>query len=690
LPSPKKLTSVAVMAGVNKTGVVRVAAADVASMLNMPVQPLLTAIQARTISVTNNGKPVAWSSTAANDAILFYGEKGDTIFSNDRVYRIELGTATPMSIVQVAAAAAPLTTFEATRELETDAFAATVLPLDPNGDYWFWDYILSGDPTDGRRTFNVNIPSVASAGGASLQVRLQGAQAGTPHRARVSLNGAPVGEVTWSSIDAKSSDLALPAALLRDGANDITVEGVLEPGTSFDVFYIDGFSVRYQRKAIPEGAALQLTPPADRQVTAGPFATLPLALDITSPLQPRMLQNGAFAGGNLSFVAPAGVQSIFIAERSAFVAPSFLRGSEPASLMSNRTGADYVVITPAALRDGAQTLANFRASDGLQTLVVDLDQIYDEFNGGNPNPSAIRSFIAFTSRWSRRPKYFVLIGGGTIDYRGIQTAPGPMPPMMFKTSDGLYASDSLYADRNLDNVPDVAIGRIPVNDANELNAYLQKLSASTRTNPAASKIVWSADAVDRGASFRDASLRAEAPLASRPATRVYLDELGGDGGRAALLGAWQTGTPLVNWIGHGGLDRLSSSSILTVDDAPTLTSSGPLPVVVAMTCTINRFDIGVVDSLGAALTRAPNAGALAVWSSSGMSVHGDAQELGRTFLRLAVKTPNARIGDLVLQSITANPSLGESGPLYLLLGDPALRLSLPAESAPTGPRSAKE
>jgi hypothetical protein len=688
--SPKKLNSVAVMAGVNKTGVVRLAAADVASMLNLPLQPLLSAIQARAVAVTSNGQPVAWIPTAANDAILFYGEKGDTIYSSERVYRIELGAATQMSSVQVTPGAGPLTTFNAKRDLQTDAFAATALPLDPNGDYWFWDYVLSGDPTDGRRTFTVNIPSVGSASNATLQVRLQGAQANTPHRARVSLNGAPVGEVTWTSLDAKTATLAIPAGLLRDGSNDIGVEGVLEPGSTFDVFYIDGFNVGYQRKAIPEANALALTPPADRQIAAGPFATLPLVLDTTNPLQPRILQNAAYAGGNVSFTAPAGVQSVYFAEASAFVAPSFLRGSTPPSLMSNRSGADYVVITPAALRDGAQMLANFRTADGLQTLVVDLDQIYDEFSGGNPSPNAIRQFIAFTSRWARRPKYFVLIGTGTIDYRGLQDSPGLMPPIMFKTSDGLYASDSLYADRTLDNVPDVAIGRIPVRDGSELNAYLQKLAAATRANTASSKIVWSADAVDRGANFREASLKAEAALAGRPATRIYLDELGGTGGRNALLSAWQTGTPLMNWIGHGGMDRLSTSSMLTADDAPALTSSGPLPVVVAMTCNINRFDVGAVDSLGAALTRAPNAGALAVWSSSGLSVNGDAAELDRTFLRLAAKTPNARIGDLVVQSVTANPSLGESGPLYLLLGDPAIRLSLPAESAPTGPRSGKE
>jgi hypothetical protein len=675
--SPPVPDPVAVMVGVGRTGVVRVPAADIAANLNVPLPTVLSAIAGGSILVSNNGVPVSWSANAAHDAVLFYGEKGDTIFSDSRYYRLEIGAGPPMSIVQVTGSAAPLTTFPAARELETDAFAATVLPLDPNSDYWFWDYVLSGDPTDGRKTFNVNIPAVASTSGATLQVRLQGALAGTPHRARVWLNNVPIGEITWNALDGKTADIAIPAALMHDGNNSLAVEGLLEPGVSFDVFYVDGFRVSYQRKANPEEATLALVPPADRQVTAGPFATLPLALDITDKLHPRMLQNGSFVGGNLSFVAPAGVQSIFISERAGFVAPTSVRGSAPATLMDNPSGADYVVITPASLRAGAQTLADFRAGDGLRTLVVDLDQIYDEFNGGNPNPAAIRSFIAFTSRWQTRPKYVALIGTGTIDYRGIQTSPGPMPPMMFQTADGLYASDSLYGDRNFDNLPDVAVGRIPVSTSEELDAYLQKLLDTTRVETADSKLIWSADAVDQGANFRQASRRAETPLMARPAARIYLDELGSDGARTALLGAWQSGATLVNWVGHGGLDRLSTTSLLTVDDAPALTSTGPLPIVVAMTCSINRFDIGVVDSLGAALTRVPNAGALAVWSSSGMSIHSDAAGLGRTFLRLAATQPDARVGDLIVQSLAASKNLGETGPLYLLLGDPALRLALP-------------
>ena len=142
-------------------------------------------------------------------------------------------------------------------------------------------------------------------------------------------------------------------------------------------------------------------------------------------------------------------------------------------------------------------------------------------------------------------------------------------------------------------------------------------------------------------------------------------------------------TPLVSWLGHGAVDRISNASVLTVDDVPTLTSSGPLPILVAMTCTINRFELGDFEALGAALTRTPGAGAVAVWAASGLSMHAKATDLERTFIRLAAKTPNARVGDLIVQSLQANrAAIGETGGVYLLLGDPAIRLTLPAEVAP--------
>jgi hypothetical protein len=105
-----------------------------------------------------------------------------------------------------------------------------------------------------------------------------------------------------------------------------------------------------------------------------------------------------------------------------------------------------------------------------------------------------------------------------------------------------------------------------------------------------------------------------------------------------------------------------------------------------MTCTINRFEDGTVEPLGAALTRDGNAGALAVWSSTGLSVHGEATQMQQTFMRLASNAPTARIGDLIQQTLSSNS--GETAGLYVLLGDPAVALDLPKEVTNGGQTSA--
>jgi hypothetical protein len=106
-------------------------------------------------------------------------------------------------------------------------------------------------------------------------------------------------------------------------------------------------------------------------------------------------------------------------------------------------------------------------------------------------------------------------------------------------------------------------------------------------------------------------------------------------------------------------------------------SEGRLPVLVAMTCTINRFEIGVVEPLGMALTRQADGGALAVWSATGLSNHEHARELQRTFMRLAAAKPQLRVGDLIVQTLAAHPS--DTTGIYVLLGDPAVTMQLPKE-----------
>jgi peptidase C25-like protein len=667
----KKETPVAVMVGVRQTGIVRVAYGDLAPVLETTASSIEKSVQKGNVSVTSNGTPIAW--TTDGGAILFYGEKTTSIYSNDRVYRIELvNGGAKMATVNVSSAAAPVSSFTASQELETDAFFATILPLDPQGDFWFWEAFISGDPTYGRKTFNVNVPAVASASSATLNVRLQGAFKDGQHHAKVSLNGVPVGDATWQSFGATTAKFRIPSAVLRDGANEIVVEGVLEGDATFDIFYVDGFSVGYQKFARPEGGQIEVN--RSGAVGAGPFASAPFVLDITNRNRPSILQGASFSGGIAALNTPPASKDLFFAQ--SFVTPSFLRGAAAPKLKTSQR-ADWVIVAPTGFRAGAESLAQLRQAEGLATLVVDLNQVYDEFAGGNSTPLAIRDFFTTAMNWKPAPKYFVLAGVGTVDYRGILLTPGPMPPMMTSTPDGMYASDSLFVDRNGDRLPDAAIGRIPVSTPAELSAYVAKLIANGQINSSSLPMVFSADAIDQSTDFRHASQIAEAPLAPRPTTHVYLDDLGGPASHDALMNAWHFGTPLMSWVGHGGLDQLSAAGILSSYDSPDLTSTGRLPVFVAMTCTINRFENGYVDPLGTALTKEAGAGAVAVWSASGLSQHSEASEIQNTFMRLAGQTPGARVGDLVVRALATHA--GDTSSVYLLLGDPAIKIDLPAQ-----------
>lgn len=657
----------AVMAGVRETGIVRVPFTDLATRFATTAANIAKNAEKGHLSVTTGGQAVAY--TTISDAILFFGEKSDSIYSAERVYRIAQEKGQTMANVAVGASGASLSVFNGQLNAETDAFPATVLPLDPEGDYWFWDYVISGDATLGRKTFALTVPDVAETSGATLEVRLQGALANASHIARVKVNGVPIGELTWSSLDAKTSTLALPADVLVDGANQVEIEGVLAPSAPFDIFYVDGFTVRYQRFARPVDGAIEAK--LTTAITAGPFTSAPVVLDITKRLTPTLLTGGSFASGNVSIALPSKAKSVFAAGQ--FIAPSSYRSSTDVSLKTPR--ADYIVIAPSSMRSGADALASLRQREGLKTLVVELDQVYDAFSHGMSTPHAIRAFVAAAMKSSQKPRYIVLAGSGTFDYRGIMQSPGAVPPLMIRTADGLFASDVKMA-------AGVAIGRIPVTNNADLLAYVGKLRDHS-TPAAGNPIVFTADAADGETNFGTASDEAAQPLEGRPHERFHVDGLGAHATRDALLGTWTSGTPLVSWIGHGGLDQLGSSGILTAGDAPSLLAQGRLPVLVAMTCTINRFEIGVIaEPLGVALTRQSDGGALAVWSATGLSNHEHARELQRTFMRLAAARPELRVGDLIVQTLAAHPS--DTAGIYVLLGDPAVTMQLPKEIANGG------
>ena len=194
-----------------------------------------------------------------------------------------------------------------------------------------------------------------------------------------------------------------------------------------------------------------------------------------------------------------------------------------------------------------------------------------------------------------------------------------------------------------------------------------------------SDLVMASDAADRGADFAadSAQIAGQFP-ASYTVDRIDLTATPLASARAQLLGEINSGTAFLNYMGHGALDRLSAGGLLTSADVPGLTNGERLPVVTAMTCTINRFEVPGIPALGELLVKSGGGGAAAVWGPTGLSPNGEAKLLAERFYHAS----DARLGDRVLRAITEFRALGGSPDLpriYDLMGDPALRIpALPA------------
>jgi hypothetical protein len=244
---------------------------------------------------------------------------------------------------------------------------------------------------------------------------------------------------------------------------------------------------------------------------------------------------------------------------------------------------------------------------------------------------------------------------------------------------GLIAADQRFVDRDGDGLGDLAIGRLPAATADELAGMIDKLVAYEEAAPPLDRrAVLLADGPDAGGNYTAksetvAEQLGEAGLRETDLQRLYLERMTAATARAGLLAGLRSGVDLVNYYGHAGVTSLDHG-LLTVADAAGLADQGELPVLLGMTCLINRFEFPQLISLGEAMLLNPAGGAAAVWSSGGYSYDSSAALLNAAFLQTALGPVPVRLGDAVQAALrAAKPTAGFANApgVYNLLGDPA-------------------
>ncbi|HBL29445.1 MAG TPA: hypothetical protein DD490_21645 [Acidobacteria bacterium] len=687
-------------------GLIRLSAASLAAATGRSLDRVERQIGNGQIVISRDGLPVAWHPERRKDgsaaALLFLGEAADSLYSTAAVYKLDLdaanGTLLATGLVAGTPGGSPKNTFPERQRTEQDRLPATAIALDPASDYWFWEFLQGGDATFGVRTFSLDAPGVEPTGAAELAVDLHGATTtGTlgEHRVEVRLNGVFLGETQWQGIGSQRALFAVPAGTLHAAGNQVELTARLGNGAPYSFTYVEGFDLAWRRSFQAEGESLTFAPDGAGGVTVAGFASPDIwLLDIGDPRNPRRL-----AGATVAADSPTGWRLSFVADPGTrYLAAGSTAIREPAAIRAwtgvPKVRADHLVLAPTAWRAAAERLAELRRGQGLRAQVVTLEEIADAYGHGVATPQAIRAFLAAAWR-TARPRYVALAGRGTIDYRNLLGyGDNRMPPLLVQSTGGLFPSDNRLADVDGDGLPEMAVGRIPVLSAEELDAWIDKLIAYETGAPAGwtRKLLLLSDSPDPARTFAadSGALTAQLPAGFQPHTI----DLGSEPlatARGRLFAELAAGAGWINYFGHGGLDRLSAGGLLTGADVTGLTHGDRLPVLTAMTCTVNRFTVPGVASLGELLVKSPAGGAVAVLGPSGLADGAASRDLAKILYRRTPELARSRLGDLILRAYTELRAQGGDVKLldlYNLLGDPALRLrtapDVPAGGAGSG------
>lgn len=671
-------------------GLVYVDLSSLASTLGQSYETVRTLFIEGRFGVTNKGRAVAFRPDADYRGIYFYALGIDSPYTGANIYHVMRDAKVRRMPTRDGRSATTLRTDESfawTEHIEQDSFAVLNAFKDPEADFWFWDYIIAGHK---GATFKVRTDGIDSRSPATLTVQLKGASDSADdndHHTTVKINGTQVGKVIWDGLGSLEASFLVPAGLLADGESAVEIEGALDNGAPYSIVYVDSFDLAYSRQFRAHQNRLEFTKEAEDVLLTGFTSPDVRVLDVTNPLAPVLVATTplSFVDGTfgLALADPRPGRRYHATTTDAALSPSRLSPDRPSALFRPENAAKYLIVTTRDLSASAQKLADYRRAGGMSALVVDIEDVYDEFNFGIPSPHALKKFLlSARNRWLEPPKYVLLAGDASYDYKDrLGYGENIVPTLMESTAHGLFPSDTRLADvAGNDGVPEFSVGRLPATTAEALDAMIDKVMVRERAAGAQwlNRLLFLADDPDEAGDFVSSSdsLATLAPPSGVP-SRVYLSDLSVDEARERLFAGLNSGVGLTTFFGHAGFDTLAAEGLLTSGDVVALTNGQRPTVLAALTCLAGNFATPGYSAIGERLLSAPGVGAAAVWAPTGLSHNDLAATLANQFMSAYRRSRKVRVGDAILSAMRSyRSSVNDAAMLniYVLLGDPAMVL----------------
>jgi hypothetical protein len=674
----------AVVLVVDQPGVVEVDAVTLADAFETSSDAVANLIRSGGLHLQLLGESVAWHAVDDGAALRFVAPDVRSPFSRHHRYLLSLE---PGALMQARAfvegVAAEPHAYVDTQRFEENVFPGPAGGPDPRQDLFFWHALVS----DAQVVIPVSLPGLSEPAAQELRVYVHGAteHLEQPHRVELLWDGQSLGVFdllgrTRHTITVSLTDV--PAA--HD--NELIVQQHVA-GEAPPVLYVDAVEVDYLRFAETDASAFRFGGAEDGEHSVSGLTSDTAHLyDVTDPAAPKRYGEVPLdESGRFSFAAPGSGLRFLAAAPDSISSPLEVTSRFATDLGSTQHSVDYLIIAATHLVPDAHALADLREADGYRVLLVDIEDVYWEFADGEPDPLAIRRFLSFArSQWDVGPRFAALIGKGNLDYRDLMGLGGNwIPAALAPTDGGLFPSDSMLGDVvGLDGVPEIAVGRLPISTPEELDRIIAAIQ-SFEANHESLDALFAADDSSR-AEFAAAARALAAWTTPERTQTVDLNTEALEDARERLFSMWHGSLGWVSYVGHGGLDRMAVEGLLTSEDVPALAQMQSAPAVLGWSCNLNRFDIPGFFSLGEQLvTEGSSAGVL---SATGWSNHVDTDALRTAFAEAAFASDAETIGEAMIQAHQA--ARGAPVPLhrvYMLLGDPALRLRAAKVQTDPGP-----
>ena len=699
-----------------------------------------------------------------SDMLLFYGERvPHNRYGLTNVYMLEWGGKQGRRPVMLDGKPKTLDApqpraFRAPRFFEENVFHHNLeSQMNDQIDHYFWTgftgitrktpvvYDLSDEAN------NISQPAV-------FRILLHGGQnSKDPHEFKIYIGQNRIGTVNWYGQESKYGEFTFPQRFIAEKTG-FTFLSNDDNGTdlranNYDIL-LDWYEVDYWRKleyssVEPRGAYI-----SDRLfpvIESGPIVFRIRAFPTRSPLAYRVSSEGLEAkfenlDGQLEGADPRTYTVSFEDSQDAPAKYAVVRLEDvklplavlPAphsGLRSPTIKGDYLIIAHPIFMEALEPLKEFRENQGFSVVVVNIEDIYNDFNHGRFSPFAVKTFLrtAYQS-WEIPPEYVLLVGDGHYNYKGynsdyfmrqinpeIADGYANFVPTIHGWSDGgLEGGGETPMDYRFaaiegnDEIPDLHIGRLPIHTVNELRSVIQKIAAYETESGSSpewrSKVIHISD--NRTTHNGDHVFRTSREELIRERTppgydvdKIYLRDKAPANGkwdppeeeslpssrdaRERIIEAVSDGALLLEYAGHGGRSVWADEDILRTEDILRMRNGARQPVVIATTCLISAFDspeqIGQ-RSMGEEFLLRSEAGASAVIGATRKTYANCNIDFDNIFFPILFHHPSNRIGELLTaakveavlfakneRSEYCMPGLEQ----YTLFGDPATQLQRP-------------